>query len=304
MKKQILFAIFAVTQLFIGVHLSAQIAVNTDGSLPDNSAMLDVNSTTKGILLPRMTQAQILAIQNPSNGLIAFCTTNSKLYIYVSITAQWKEIPYGSGILGQPFPCGLDITINHLAGAVAPVNKTVTYGTVTGIPGELTKCWITRNLGASQQATVVSDATEASAGWYWQFNLKQGYKHDGTIRTPNTTWISSISENSDWTTANDPCAIELGTGWRIPTSTEWTNVNASGNWTNWNGPYGSALKLHAAGYLLYSGGSLSNRGSGGYYWNSTQGNATYGWDLAFNIGGSYMGNDLKAFGFSVRCLHD
>jgi len=290
--------------LLFSKAMFAQVGINSDNSAQDASAMLDVNSTTKGILLPRMTQAQILAIQNPSNGLIAFCTTNSKLYIYVSTTAQWKEIPYGSGIMGQQFPCGLDITINHLAGAVAPVNKTVTYGTVTGIHGELTKCWITRNLGASQQATVVSDATEASAGWYWQFNLKQGYKHDGTIRTPNTTWISSISENSDWTTANDPCAIELGTGWRIPTSTEWTNVNASGNWTNWNGPYGSALKLHAAGYLYYIDGSLLSRCSYGYYWSSTQNYATNGVGLDFSSGSSYMGNDDKAAGLSIRCLRD
>ncbi len=134
-----------------------------------------------------------------------------------------------------------------MAGAVAPVAKSVTYGTVTNIPGEPSKCWITSNLGASQQATAVNDATEASAGWYWQFNRKQGYKHDGTTRTPNTTWIGSISETSDWVTANDPCTIELGSGWRIPTSTEWTNVDASGGWTDRNGPWTSGLKLHPAG---------------------------------------------------------
>ena len=78
------------------------------------------------------------------------------------------------------------LTINHVEGVVAPVTKTTTYGTVTNIPGELTKCWITSNLGSDQQATAVNDATEASAGWYWQFNRKQGYKHDGSTRTPNT----------------------------------------------------------------------------------------------------------------------
>jgi antitoxin component YwqK of YwqJK toxin-antitoxin module len=50
------------------------------------------------------------------------------------------------------FNCGSPITINHKAGTVAPVTKTVTYGTVTNIPGELTKCWITSNLGADFQA--------------------------------------------------------------------------------------------------------------------------------------------------------
>ena len=56
--------------------------------------------------------------------------------------------------------CGKSITINHVAGAIAPVSKTVTYGTITNIPGEPTKCWITSNLGADHQATAVDDTTE------------------------------------------------------------------------------------------------------------------------------------------------
>jgi hypothetical protein len=201
--------------------------------------------------------------------------------------------------------CGLPLAVNHVtAGGVAPVAKSVAYGTVTNIPGATSKCWITRNLGASQQATAVSDATEASAGWYWQFNRKQGYKHDGTTRTPNTAWVSSISETSDWIPANDPCTLELGAGWRIPTNAECTAVDASGNWTNWNGPWNSGLKMHAAGYLYYSGGSLDYRGSGGSYWSSSQLSATNGWYLDFNSGYSDMDSSLKAGGFSLRCLRD
>ena len=197
-------------------------------------------------------------------------------------------------------------TINHVAGAVAPVTKTVTYGTVANIPGETSKCWITSNLGADHQATSVDDATEASAGWYWQFNRKQGYKHDGTTRTPNTTWISSISENSDWQATNDPCTIELGSGWRIPTYSEWTNVNTGGGWTNWNGPWNSNLKLHAAGYLDFITGSLSLRGSYGSYWSSTQVNATGigGWSLDFTSSVSHMVASGKAWGLNLRCLKD
>ena len=199
--------------------------------------------------------------------------------------------------------CGTSITINHVAGAVAPVTKTVTYGIVTNIPGLTSVCWITRNLGASQQATAVSDATEASAGWYFQFNRKQGYQYT-TTRIPATTWITSISETSDWIAANDPCTIELGSGWRIPTSTEWTNVDASGNWVDWNGPWNSALKMHAAGYLGYSNGALNYRGSYGNYWSSAQSDATYGWYLHFASGSSTMLNNDKANGFSIRCLRD
>ncbi len=202
-------------------------------------------------------------------------------------------------------PCNSSFSKTHTQGTVAPVTKTVTYGTVTNIPGEPTKCWITRNLGASQQATAVSDATEASAGWYWQFNRKQGYKHDGTTRTPNTTWITLINEFSDWDTSNDPCILELGSEWRLPTDTEWYNVDNDGGWTNWNGPWGSGLKLHAAGYLNTSDGSMISRGSYGYYWSSMHSVGYYGWLLSFGIGDSsveYGGN--KATGCSVRCLRD
>jgi hypothetical protein len=199
--------------------------------------------------------------------------------------------------------CDPSITINHVAGNVAPVTKTVTYGIVS-VPGEPLKCWITSNLGASRQATAKNDHTEASAGWWWQFNRKQGYKHDGTTRTPNTAWITQIDENSDWQAANDPCALELGDGWHIPTSTEWTNVDEGGNWTNSNGPWNSDLKLHAAGYLYYSNGSLDGRGSYGVYWSNTQSDAYFGWSLIFHSDDSHMVNYEKVFGFSARCLRD
>jgi len=200
--------------------------------------------------------------------------------------------------------CGSFFTINHVVGSVAPVTKTVTYGTVTNIPGELSKCWITSNLGSDHQATTVNDATEASAGWYWQFNRMQGYKHDGTTRTPNTVWINPIDENLDWLAFNDPCTIELGGDWHIPTYTEWCNVDASGSWTNWNGPWNSGLKLHAAGYLHDNDGTLGWRGSLGHYRSNKQGSAGGDWSRHFGIDYSGMFNSPKAYGFTLRCLRD
>lgn len=54
----------------------AQVSIQTDGSNPDPSAMLDVKSTTKGILIPRMTFAQEQAIVSPAQGLMVFNTTS------------------------------------------------------------------------------------------------------------------------------------------------------------------------------------------------------------------------------------
>ena len=60
--------------LSIAPGLFAQTGISTDGSLPDNAAMLDVKSTAKGFLPPRMTLVQRNAITNPAEGLMVFCT--------------------------------------------------------------------------------------------------------------------------------------------------------------------------------------------------------------------------------------
>ncbi|MFZ4546130.1 MAG: hypothetical protein ACOYN4_01775 [Bacteroidales bacterium] len=207
------------------------------------------------------------------------------------------------------FACGTSITINHIAGSVTPVSKTISYGTVTNILGEPTKCWITSNLGSDHQATSVNDASEASAGWYWQFNRKQGYKHDGTTRTPVSTWIASNDNlSATWEASKDPCSIELGSGWRLPTNTEWTNVDAIAGWLDWNGPWNSELKMHSAGFIYNNFNNfncyLADRGTRGYYWSSSSYSASQGWHLSFTSGNSDMPSNEKANGFSVRCLRD
>jgi hypothetical protein len=293
--------------LLIGSALYAQVGINADNIQPDSSAMLDVKSNNKGMLIPRMTQGEIEAIASPANGLVVFCTTCDKFFVYLSSQGKWKEMAYGPTTInpGGGFYCSNSISVNHVtSGGVAPVNKTVTYGTVTGIPGEPAKCWITGNLGSDHQATAVDDATEASAGWYWQFNRKQGYKHDGSIRTPNTTWITSINETLDWQVANDPCSLEIGNNWRIPTATEWTNLDAAGNWVNPNGPWNSGVKMHMAGYLIDVSGLLDARGSNGIYWSGTESSATKGWGLYFITGNCFNYGYNKTYGLSVRCVRD
>ena len=55
----------------------AQMGISTNGSSPDNSAMLDVKSTTKGFLPPRMTTAQRDLISSPATGLTIYNTTKN-----------------------------------------------------------------------------------------------------------------------------------------------------------------------------------------------------------------------------------
>jgi hypothetical protein len=57
---------------------NAQVGINTDNSAPDNSAMLDIKSTTKGFLPPRMTEVQRDAIDNPIAGLQIYSTSTNR----------------------------------------------------------------------------------------------------------------------------------------------------------------------------------------------------------------------------------
>jgi len=59
---------------------------------PNNSALLELNSTTSGFLVPRMTTAQRNAIVSPANSLIIFNTTTNCLEIYSSSTSNWQSI--------------------------------------------------------------------------------------------------------------------------------------------------------------------------------------------------------------------
>ena len=56
--------------LLTHIDVFAQVAVNADGSAPDNSAMLDVSSTNRGLLMPRISTVARDLIPSPASGLI------------------------------------------------------------------------------------------------------------------------------------------------------------------------------------------------------------------------------------------
>lgn len=62
--------------------LQAQVSISSPSSSPDPSAMLDIKSTTKGLLIPSMTSTQRNAIVNPAEGLLINDLTNKRIFVY------------------------------------------------------------------------------------------------------------------------------------------------------------------------------------------------------------------------------
>jgi len=87
MKTTILTTVLVILSL----GLSAQVGVNTDGSSPDGSAMLDVKSSDKGMLIPRMDSTQRVAIATPATGLLVYQTDGTDGFWFYSGTA-WVSL--------------------------------------------------------------------------------------------------------------------------------------------------------------------------------------------------------------------
>jgi hypothetical protein len=80
MKKVLYSLLFSVSSLIV---YSQSVGINTDGSSADASSILDVKSTTKGVLVPRMTLLQRNDISSPANGLLVYQTDNTPgFYFY------------------------------------------------------------------------------------------------------------------------------------------------------------------------------------------------------------------------------
>lgn len=98
------------------------VGINPTGALPDPSAALDIVAADKGLLIPRMTAVQRLAIPAPSNGLLVFDTDSMCVLVYRAPTATWFSLcSGGSGGNGHN---SMTLTTAEPAGANCPYGGT------------------------------------------------------------------------------------------------------------------------------------------------------------------------------------
>jgi len=60
---------------------SQSIGINSDSSPPDSSAMLDVSSSNKGVLFPRLSNEEMSLIEEPAQGLMVYNLDEKALYM-------------------------------------------------------------------------------------------------------------------------------------------------------------------------------------------------------------------------------
>ena len=75
-------------------NMSAQVGIGT--ITPHASSVLELSSTTQGMLTPRMTTAQRVAIASPADGLMVYDTDLKSFYHYNSSVTSWNVINSGT----------------------------------------------------------------------------------------------------------------------------------------------------------------------------------------------------------------
>jgi uncharacterized protein (TIGR02145 family) len=86
LNVKLIILLFTILCSLFTINCYAQVGVSTTGAPPDNSAMLDISSTSQGLLIPRMNTAQRIAITPGSNaeGLLIFNVDNNCFEAYVN----------------------------------------------------------------------------------------------------------------------------------------------------------------------------------------------------------------------------
>ena len=301
---------------FLAYGLSAQVAINMDGSAANSSAMLDVKSDTKGLLLPRMTQSQIEAIANPANGLLVYNSDDEHFYFYDDAAGEYKEVKIGLGTITPTagFTCG-DAFVDARDGQSY---TSVQIGT---------QCWMAENLNIG---TMISGATNQTNN----ATLEKYCYGDVSSNCDTYGGMYQWNEAMQYSTTSGDQGI-CPTGWHLPTDAEWCtmenfvdagsvdcgvlgyrgtdvggNLKETGT-THWAAPNTGAT--NSSGFTVlgtgfrHFGGNFQNISLDASFWTSDDGgsgaNAYYRY-LIYTNAQVYRAYDTKNYGIAVRCIKD
>jgi hypothetical protein len=116
MKK----TIYILTLLCAATSTQAQVGIGTTS--PATSSVLDVSSTTKGLLAPRMTTAQRDAITSPATGLQIYNTDNAAIETFTGTAGEWFTLGRGKGAIATNTAVGVNTLKSNTSGSKNTAN--------------------------------------------------------------------------------------------------------------------------------------------------------------------------------------
>jgi hypothetical protein len=259
--------IFLFNLVFCAINAQQGIGTNN----PDPSSILEIASTTKGLLIPRMTSVELEDIDVPVQGLMVYCTTCSPkaIYTYDTSSENWVTSVTNSSVSIREITSGSETWMARDLGASRSISSTTDIASY----GDLYQ-WGRGTDGHEKWDSTIISKTDPPSPVQNNFVFVTGTNIDWRYIVDDTLWNSS-GELSD----NNPCPV----GYRLPTPAELENHAAN-------------INLHYAGQRNFNG-NLEDQGSYGTYWTSTSG-------IYIKIEGSTITSETAgtAFGRCVRCI--
>lgn len=187
------------------MHTTAQIGIGTN--TPDASAILDVTSTTQGILIPRMTQTERIAIISPATGLLVYQTdVTAGFYYYNGTTwstfgsSGWKltgNTASATDKLGTTDSQDFVLATNNTEAIRVSSSGNVGINTTTPSANfhlVADNALITLLDDGFEDTTINSFTTGGNAGWVPtnttdEFNTGSWGAKSGSITDSETSWI-------------------------------------------------------------------------------------------------------------------
>ena len=178
--KKLFFAAF----LFFSITIQAQVGIGT--ASPNASAQLDITSIDKGLLIPRMTAAQIAAISFPAKGLLVFQTDNTSGFYYYDGSA-WTALlsgvlPIANGGTGSSIKNFVDLSTDQIIAGKKSFNSDINVngliiGKGVGQNGENTAIGVNAlgNGTGSRNIAVGLNAMTSYSGTSFDNNSALGY---------------------------------------------------------------------------------------------------------------------------------